>query len=142
MLLTEEHRRRLRDFFKGRDEVILVYIFGSQVKGNFSSLSDVDIALYLDEKLNKKERFDLRLRLIVKVCDILSYRRVDLIILNDAPLRLYYNIIKEGVILYSRDELKRIHSEVKIMSNYLDQKYYQNRHNEILLEQIKREGIL
>ena len=142
MLLTEEYRRRLRDFFKEKDEVILVYIFGSQVKGNLSSLSDVDIAIYLDEKLNKKDRFNLRLRLIVKVCGILGCRRVDLVVLNDAPLRLYYNIIKEGIVLYSRDELKRIRSEAKIMSKYLDQKYYQDRHNKILLDQIKKEGIL
>jgi len=123
IVLTEEHKKRLQNFFKGIKEVILVYIFGSQVKGEFSSLSDVDIALYLDERLDKKERFSLRLRLIVKVCSILGCKRVDLVILNDAPLRLYYNIIKEGIILYCKDELKRIHREVKIMSKYLDQKY-------------------
>ena len=58
MVLTKEKKKRLEDFFKEIKEVILVYIFGSQVKGNLSSLSDVDIAIYLDEKLNKKDRFN------------------------------------------------------------------------------------
>jgi len=105
-------------------------------------LSDVDIAVYLDERLSKSERFDLRLRLITRVCGVLGSKKVDLVILNDVPIRLYYSVLKEGMILYCRDELKRINTEVKVMSRYLDQKYYQKRHYEILLEQIKKEGIL
>ena len=107
-----------------------------------SSLSDVDIAVYLDEKLTRHQRFDLRLFLINRVCSLLGFKKIDLVILNDAPLILQYSILKDGVILYSRDELKRINIEVKIMSKYFDQKYYQDRHDKILLEQIKKEGIL
>ncbi|MBE0478900.1 nucleotidyltransferase domain-containing protein [Candidatus Aerophobetes bacterium] len=141
MILTEDTRGKLQDFFKKKEEVVFAYIFGSQVKGNASSLSDVDVAIYLDAALRKPERFDVRLRLIAEVCGIVSSKKVDLIILNDAPLRLYFNVIS-GVVLYCRDELKRIRSEVKVMSKYLDQKFYQDRHNNILLEQITREGIL
>ena len=142
MILTDEHKQRLRDFFKEREEIILVYIFGSQARGEPSYLSDVDIAVYLDERLNREQRFDMRLRLIAKASNILSCGRVDLIILNDTPIRLYHNVLKKGVVLHSRDELKRINTEVKVISRYLDQKYYQDRHNKILLEQIKKEGIL
>lgn len=142
MVLTKENKKKLQDFFREKKEVILAYIFGSQAKGNASFLSDVDIAVYLDESLDKAERFDLRLRLITAVCGILGSKRVDLIILNDTPLRLYFNVLNSGVVLYSKDELKRIRTEVKVMSKYLDQKYYQERHNKILLEQIKQEGIL
>ncbi|RLE12476.1 nucleotidyltransferase domain-containing protein [Candidatus Aerophobetes bacterium] len=142
MILTEEKKEKLRDFFQKRKEVILVYIFGSQAKGIASSLSDVDIAVYLDEKLTRHQRFDLRLFLINRVCSLLGFKKIDLVILNDAPLILQYSILKDGVILYSRDEPKRINIEVKIMSKYFDQKYYQDRHDKILLEQIKKEGIL
>ena len=85
-----------------------------------SSLSDVDIAVYLDEKLTRHQRFDLRLFLINRVCSLLGFKKIDLVILNDAPLILQYSILKDGVILYSRDELKRINIEVKIMSKYFD----------------------
>lgn len=142
MVLTKEKKEKLRNFFKEKKEVILAYIFGSQVKGRVSRVSDVDIAVYLDERLSGSERFDLRLGLINGVCSILGSKRVDLVILNDASLKLYYSVLKEGTVLYSRDELKRINTEVKVMSRYLDQRYYQRRHYKILLEQIKREGIL
>lgn len=142
MILTEDKKEKLVNFFKEREKVILVYIFGSQIKGKPSPLSDIDIAIFLDEKLSKSERFDLRLYLIAKVCNILGSREVDLIVLNDVPPRLYFNVLKNGQILYSRDELKRIRSEVKVMSQYLDQKFYQDRHDRILLEQIRKDGIL
>ena len=142
MFLTEEKKIKLRDFFLDKEQILVVYIFGSQVKERPSCLSDVDIAVYLDERLSKSERFDLRLRLITKACEILGSKEVDLIVLNDALLGLYYTVLKEGMVLYCRDEVKRIDTEVKVMSQYLDQKYYQKRHYEILLQQIRKEGIL
>ena len=32
-------------------EIIFAYLFGSQVDGNTGNLSDIDIAIYFDEKL-------------------------------------------------------------------------------------------
>lgn len=121
--------------------VIFAYLFGSYATGMEGPQSDIDVAVYLDEA-DGDRRFSIRLRLIRSILTKYQIEHADVIILNDAPLRLYYNIIKSGIIIYSVDELKRIREETKVMSLYLDRKYYEERHTDIALSQIAKEGIL
>jgi hypothetical protein len=47
--------------------------------------------------------------------------------MNQAPLLLKFNIIKDGYVLKA-DEASRIPFETRVMSRYLDEKYYRQRH--------------
>jgi hypothetical protein len=119
--------KKLEEYFTAKDEVILAYLFGSVAKGEFNRLSDVDVAVLLDENLTKQEMFDLELKIIDDIVGILKIDDIDLTIMNLAPLILNYNIIKQGYILES-DENKRVRFETYLMSRYLDEKYYRKRH--------------
>lgn len=121
--------------------VVFAYLFGSYATGMEGPQSDIDLAVHLNE-VDGDKRFDIRLRLIRSVLSKYKIEHADVIILNDAPLRLYYNIIKSGIIIYSDDELKRMREETRVISLYLDRKYYEERHTEIALRQIAKEGIL
>jgi len=70
---------------------------------------------------------------------LLGTSNVDLVVMNDAPLYLNFEIIREGKIFYCRDEGRRIDFELYIASRYRDRKYYQDRRNRMVLERI-REG--
>ncbi|MDQ1316605.1 MAG: Nucleotidyltransferase protein, partial [Candidatus Poribacteria bacterium] len=37
---------KLKEYFKGRDDVAFAFLYGSQAKGNATRLSDFDIAVY------------------------------------------------------------------------------------------------
>jgi len=49
-------------------------------------LGDFDLGVLLDESLGKYERFQFQLKLLYDLVSILKTDKVDLIIMNDAPL--------------------------------------------------------
>ncbi len=55
-------------YMKCRKDVLFAYLFGSLARGNFSAMSDVDIAVYL-KKRNISEK---RLQIIGDLADILK----------------------------------------------------------------------
>lgn len=122
--------------------VKFAYLFGSYAKDKANSLSDIDIAVYLDENSTDDERFDFRLELINEMTGIFKTNKIDLIILNDSPFLLSFHVIRDGLILYSNDEKKRVAFETKVMSRYFDQQYYYRRHAEANIKRIAMEGIL
>ncbi len=135
------YEKELTEYFSSKDSVILAYLFGSTVRGDTGRLSDVDIGVLLDEKLSKKDRFDLELKLISEIAILIKKNKIDLVVLNEAPLLLAHNIIKDGIVLKS-DEVERVKFETKILSMYIDEKYYIKRHTEETLKRIAEAGFL
>ncbi len=98
-------------------QVRLVYLFGSQVGGTTGPLSDVDLAVLLtDDAPLAKSRGELE----HLFSTVLEGYRLDLIILNQAPIELAYAVIAEGKILYQRDLAERVEYEATVMSRYGD----------------------
>ena len=126
-LNLEQLEKKLNEFFSSEAHVIVAYLFGSTARGEAGCLSDIDIAVLFDEALPKKEGFDLQLKLIIDIGALLKTNSVDLVVLNDCPLLLAFNIIRDGIILKS-DENKRIRFETRIMSRYLDEQFHIKRH--------------
>jgi len=132
-------KQELTNFFSTIDNVHIAYLFGSTVKGNVNKLSDIDIAVMLDENLSKKDMLDMELDLISELTRVLKSDKIDLVVLNYTPLLLKYNIIKYGHFLTSY-ESKRIAFEANVMSRYLDEQYYIKRHTDMILQRIARSG--
>lgn len=59
----------VKKFLENHGDVKLAYLFGSYAKGKEGPLSDVDIAVLLDERLTESKRFKLRLKLIINFCN-------------------------------------------------------------------------
>lgn len=133
------YEKELTEYFSSKDSVILAYLFGSTVRGDAGKLSDVDIGVLVDENLSKIDRFELELKLMGEIAVLIKKNKIDLIVLNEAPLLLAYNIIKDGIILKS-SEKKKVKFETKILSMYLDKKYYIKRHTEETLKRIAEVG--
>ena len=133
--MNEEEK--LIDFFKKRKEVRLAYLFGSASKKERGPLSDIDVGVLLDKSLDRKARFKLRVELISRISSILETNKIDLVIMNQAPLSLSYNIIKYGKILKC-DESEKIKTESRILSMYLDRKYFFDRHTKEALRRVSK----
>ena len=137
----DEHQGNLLKDLYHRCGVVVAYLFGSLARKESGPLSDVDIAVLFSRELSEDERFERRLRMIGKMCGIFRSPEIDLVILNDVPLSLQFEVIKGGRILYCADESARVDFEVKAISLWLDRKYYDDRYSRILLEQIAKDGL-
>ena len=115
------------------------YIFGSEAKGTSGLLSDIDIAVFVHAGVNKAERFDLRLRLSNELSAIMK-KMVDLVVMNDSPVQLSYEIIRHGKLIFCSDKSTKVDLEVNILSRYLDRRYYDKRHAELTLQKIASGG--
>ena len=129
------------EFLSKQKRVKLAYLFGSVAEGKEGKLSDIDLAVFLDESLSKKEWFDLQLKLMSEMSSILKTDKVDLIVMNDAPLSLNYEIIKANHPLLVRDKGKKIDFEHGKLSRYLDRRYYEKRWAAEFLKKVAERGI-
>ncbi len=112
--------KKLTEVLRGKEEVIFAYLHGSFLTGNFR---DVDVAVYLTE--SKDVSYELNLEVELK--EILKLP-VDVRILNSAPLSFRFNVIKNGLILFSRDERARSEFESRTISEYHDFAYFRKRY--------------
>lgn len=133
--------KKLIEFLSEQKHIRFAYLFGSVARGKEGKLSDFDLAVYLDESLDKGEMFDLQLKLISDITLILKTDKVDLVVMNDAPLLLNYEIIKANCPLFVKDREEKIDFEHKVLSVYLDRRYYEKRAAEEFLKKVAEKGI-
>ena len=123
----------------GKYPVVIAYLFGSEAKGASGVLSDIDVAVFISKDIDKSERFDLRLRLSNELSSSMN-KRVDFVVLNDSPVQLSYEVIKHGKLIFCKDKSMKVDLEVEILSRYLDRRYYDKRHAELVMEKIALRG--
>ena len=107
---------KIKKIFSDENDISLSYIFGSQLKGKTGPLSDYDFAVFL----SRKPSFQFKYRLKNKLVNILNTEQVDLVILNDAPIELKYNVIATGKIIFQKNSIIRTEFEAGTLSRYFD----------------------
>jgi predicted nucleotidyltransferase len=125
---------------KQRSEVVALYSFGSVVKNDLKPLSDLDYAILLSGQLSKRQRFDEHLELIGIFNNVFRTDEIDLIILNDAPLRFCYVILKTGKLIYFRNKDDLIDLRDQVLKYYLDFKYFRDSFDKVFLEGVGYDG--
>ncbi len=122
VLGEEQIRSKLFPFFSERKEIVFVYLFGSAAVGKAGKLSDIDLALYIDPGLIPVAYgYGYQSEAIVELQSILK-SKVDLVVLNEAPTVLRFQVLKNGALIYcaSEDERRNFHEHT--MKKYLDLK--------------------
>lgn len=104
--------RRLRD----EPGVLAAYVFGSVGRGTAGRHSDLDIAVLLGGTPTSSRRMEL----IDAVAAAAGTDRVDVVVLDDAPPALAYRVLRDGWLLFSRDEVARLAHWVRTVDRYLD----------------------
>jgi predicted nucleotidyltransferase len=131
-------REQLENYFAGQPAVLLAYLFGSHARGQGGPLSDIDIGVLHEQGLDKKASFELRLALTGDLMGVFHENNVDVVILNEAPLALAYRVLRDGVLLYARDEQTRILYQADTVSRYLDFKPLIDYQNRAILERARK----
>lgn len=138
-LLTPQQLKTLKKVFK-KFKVEIAYIFGSQVKGKVNKLSDYDFAVLFSKEVPKNKYFDYKVRIISELLRLVETDHVDLVVLNNpkTPLLLKYNIIKEGKVIYSKDDKKRAQLEFNILRRWLDWQYFEKMWADLYTSQVAK----
>ena len=107
---------KIKKIFSQENNILLAYIFGSQLRGKIGPLSDYDFAILLSQKPSFQYKYKLKNKLV----NFLDTGQVDLVILNDAPVELKYKIIVTGKIIFQRNSTIRTEFEADTLSKYFD----------------------
>ncbi|MGO1470372.1 MAG: type VII toxin-antitoxin system MntA family adenylyltransferase antitoxin [Tissierella sp.] len=116
------------------ENIIFAYIFGSYASDNIKKDSDIDIAIYLKNTIDTDAYINIKMEL----SDSLK-REVDLVILNNTTPLLKYEIYKNHILIFTRDETVESKYKVKTLFEYNDMKRYLDLSYETTIERLKRE---
>ena len=111
--------KSIKRFFQGlhdKPAVHLAYLFGSSASGKKGPLSDIDIAVLFAEPPTPESVYSLSHQL--SIC--LETDRIDLIVLNRAPVELRYAVIASGILVFEVDTSTRVDFEAQTLSFYGD----------------------
>ena len=100
--------------------VLFAYLYGGYAKGIVHPFSDLDIGIYIAETV-KINQLDLELSLSLEIDEKMKFDvRSEVRISNHLPLMLLGEMITEGTLIYSRDEISRVGFETSVRSAYFD----------------------
>lgn len=104
--------------------VIFAYLHGSFLKESFR---DVDLAVYLEKPLGKKEALQFELKMERELEKAVNFP-IDIRIINNSPISFRYNVFKNGKLLFSKNERVRSDLICLTLSIYHDFNFYRKRY--------------
>ena len=105
---------------EARREVLEAYVFGSYAHGTSTSLSDVDVAIYVDRALAPASSYGYAADLSATLGGVTGRPDIDVMVLNDAPPLLYHRALTGGFRIFSRDLRATTTREGQALSRYCD----------------------
>lgn len=98
------------------------YLYGSYAKNTMTPLSDIDIAVLLDEdyKPRTADKLNFELSLESKMIQQLPGYNIEVRILNEAPVLIQGQVIVEGILIYEKEKKRMLDFEEKVIIRYLD----------------------
>lgn len=117
----EEIENIFRKIFLQNEEIIAAYLYGSFLYSE--NFEDVDIGLLIRNRFKPNVMYEAHLagKLEQIFKDTFKvFKPIDVRILNRKPLRFLFSILKNSNIIYSKNDLKRVKFETKVIKEYLD----------------------
>lgn len=107
MVNLETKIQFLKEYFKARPDVLMAFVFGSQVKNTQTVESDVDIAVYFQPENKALEWEETKTYLdedkIWGDVEKIVGTKTDFVVLNRAPATLVFAVMQEGILLAVKD---------------------------------------
>ena len=105
---------KLRGQIRNRPELRMAILFGSTARGTDRPGSDVDLGIVLDP-YSPEVRFDIEAQL-----GRAARRPVHVILLDEAPPLLRFEITRDGALLFEREKGLWTHFKAKAMIDWYD----------------------
>lgn len=127
-----------------RYPVSLCYLYGSQVRGTAHALSDVDVGFLLHDDvgfllhdMDRKTCQTMWVDLYDAVSRFCPDHEVDLVLLNLVGPLLRNKVIREGRLVFKKEERIRVDFECRTLASYFDFHYFSDIYDRTLFEDIK-----
>ena len=112
-------------------------VFGSRARGNPHPESDLDVAV-LPAAADPRARRYLQADLAVALAGLAPEGRVDVILLDEAPVLLGQRVLETGRLVFCRDHRAWSDLRVATMREYGDQEWARKLYQEGQLRRLKR----
>ena len=129
-MLKMEVIQKIQNYFFQKPEVVAVYLYGSQARGEAKETSDIDLGVVLK---GKKPDTTLAIPQVEFSQELTTHldKKVEVQDLVSCSLEFSHRVLAEGKLLYSGEERKRIEFETTVIRKYFDMKqtfdeYYKN----------------
>jgi len=123
--LDEALREEITDILRSAGAVFAL-IHGSRARGTARAESDIDVAAWWASQVPPPS------------FDVLLPPRVDLLVLNGAPLELAGRVAVEGVLLFDDDPAARVHWVAQTRKIYFDERPRIERSHREFAESLRR----
>ncbi len=100
--------------------IFVVYLFGSKTIGRGSRLSDIDVGVVFKIPPLSSDTRSLYNVLYRLFSELYPNSKLDIVLLQAAPLPLQYFAIKDGKILFEEDPIFTADYENLVINQYLD----------------------
>ncbi len=122
MSLKQINLETMTSLFRAHPFIVAAYQFGSTIRGRAGPLSDLDIAILVDEKQAPRGTDLLRFELLLahELQSRLRVRGVDLLTLNRQRLPMQHAVLRTGRLIYEAAPEHRIRFTRKVIREYLD----------------------
>ena len=101
---------KIIETIKAHPSVIAIYLFGSHAKGEATPLSDIDIAVIMENPTPESEA----------EIGSLASPQIDVVLFHRLPLHIKHEVFKYGREIFVRDEEKLLEVKLEVMREYLD----------------------
>ena len=101
---------KIIETIKVHPNVIAIYLFGSHAKGEATPLSDIDIAVIMENPTPESEA----------EIGSLASPQIDVVLFHRLPLHIKHEVFKYGREIFVRDEEKLLEVKLEVMREYLD----------------------
>ena len=117
---TNELLTRVKRALLPLADVRAAFVFGSRATGRARPDSDIDIAVLLAKAPRSEERKNVSWSLLTALGSELRSDRVDLVLLNEAPPKLAFHVLKHGLLAFARDPVELHRFRVRTYSLHAD----------------------
>lgn len=131
MINSDDFLKKVLNLLIEKINPVIVYIFGSAIRGELREDSDIDIAYLSDTILTPYENF----MFAQELADILK-KDVDLIDLKEASAVFKAQVVGTGKVIYCSDENKRMYFEMRVFKEYV----MLNEERDVIMKGIKERG--
>jgi len=140
MRVSDLKTAELERYLKGEKDILALYLFGSHGEGVAHIRSDVDLAVLLSPRIDRDRYIECRLRYLSGLKKFVT-GALDLVVLNQVPPLLQFQILQKGKLLFDRDSDARAEIEMKMLGRcYLAARFYGFQFS-YLVQRIKKEGL-
>ncbi len=126
--VSEDITGPLGEYFRDKDDILLVFIFGSAVSSRFTRQSDLDIAVLFSNRPDASDVLKIR-----NEAAGATDREIDLVVLNDASPVIRMQVLRDGKLIKGAKNAIYGNFFVKTVKEYDDLKHIRKEAEENIL---------